>query len=99
MNDLQEYKTAKNIFKNMCRAKRLSHESKFREKLVKNRNDPNYFWKCLKQLRSKSNKSSHDISGQAWFDYFKNLFSCEIDDNESNNAGGIIEDIQWERDD
>ena len=73
--DLQSYINSKNIFKNMCRAKRLSVQCKHRQELLENRKRPAAFWKSVKCDTRTKGDSYEKIPANDWFSYFKTLFS------------------------
>ena len=47
--DLINYKTQKNVFKNICKSKKCQYEKLKRDELVNSRKNPSLFWKTIKQ--------------------------------------------------
>lgn len=103
--NLNQYLTHRNSFRDVCRKKKRTHENIQRMKLVDSRKNPSKFWKMLKSnTRNKRNVSN--IQPQQWSNYFKNLFSSythyhmetHYDNYVHRDSAGCLNDpfIEWE---
>lgn len=68
------YIQARNRFKQLCKLKKLAYQRKNRINLIENINDPETFWKLIKQnsrINAAVNKPIRDIQVTVWRHYFK----------------------------
>ncbi|KAH3860960.1 hypothetical protein DPMN_023884 [Dreissena polymorpha] len=85
--DFEQYKLNRNKFKQTCNTKKSELQRSKREQLCNNSANPTRFWDQLKKANMSRNDSSDLISGDDWYDYFRELFdNAEIDDGNHIDA-------------
>ena len=83
-NDLNLYLDAKNIYKKLCRAKKLTFFDAKVHKLEYSLNNSNVFWAEVRKIINKPRVQNH-VSIEDWYTYFQNLLSDDID-NETDDT-------------
>ena len=74
--NLGKYLVARDTFKHCINESKNQYQNKLKKELEEHLDDPKGFWKCIKNLGRKEQKSS-GISPNEWFSHFKNLLSQE----------------------
>ncbi len=74
--NLGKYLVARDTFKHCINERKNQYLNKLKKELEEHLDDPKGFWKCIKNLGRKEQKSS-GISPNEWFSHFKNLLSQE----------------------
>jgi len=90
--DLNDYKTARSNFKNVCKNKKLKWKEQLKEKLVNTKSDPAVFWKTIKSLNMNC-MPSIEITAIEWLTYFEKLLNQDVEINVefSNLVSGYTE--------
>lgn len=76
--DLNVFKESRTVFRRLCKRKAYAFKDKLRADIEGNNDNPNVFWKKVKQLGRK-NTSTPDVRPNEWFDYFRTLLNHEVE--------------------
>ena len=74
--DFQEYKFKCNLFKTICRSKKMNYQRLQRQRLINARTNPKLSWSLLKQSRQTS-RTHNAISADDWVIHFTSLLYHE----------------------
>ena len=85
--DLETYLESRKSFKALCAAKKSSYNSKQLDDLLDSMNNPNSFWKKVKNIVKSKRSYDNNISNDDWKKNFASLFSYdELNENANFNV-------------
>ena len=85
--DLETYLESRKSFKALCAAKKSSYNSKQLDDLLDSMNNPNSFWKKVKNIVKSKRSNDNNISNDDWKNHFASLFSYdELNENANFNV-------------
>ena len=85
--DLETYLESRKSFEALCAAKKSSYNSKQLDDLLDSMNNPNSFWKKVKNIVKSKRSYDYNISNDDWKKHFASLFSYdELNENANFNV-------------
>lgn len=88
--DRHSYADKRRKYKELLRIKKRLHKENIIDNLKNCSKDPRKFWDILRSVRRKGASSTSAISGQQWFDHFKNVFNPPDADSDMTNADDFV---------
>ena len=83
--DSINYIISRDECKTLCKEKSLAYKSKLTSDLLLYSDDPNTFWKCVKNLNTDNSRTrnTYELTNVQWFQYFYKLLNkeCKVSEN------------------
>ena len=81
------YSQKRKEYKELMKAKKITHKQRILESLQKNMNDPQKFWVVIRSARPRSSRLSN-ISKESWLNHFYGVFNSEFAGNDDMEVSG-----------